>query len=88
MQTFILPVAVFPGSANVLYIHSITLGPPPSYYYELRSVDAQNAVTVVKNGNVNMTPEQWNDWWAGLCPDGDTEYQLNCIAANLGLTRA
>ena len=88
MQTNICPVAVFPGSANVLYIQSITLGPPPAYYYELRSVDAQDAMTVLKNGNVNMTPEQWNDWQAGLGPDGDTQYQLDCIATNLGLTRA
>jgi hypothetical protein len=38
MQTSIVPVCVFPSSANVLYIRSITLGPPPSYYYELQNV--------------------------------------------------
>ena len=47
----------------------------------------QTIVTVLKNGNVNMTEEQWNDWAAGLGPQGDDEYQLNCISANLGLTR-
>jgi hypothetical protein len=38
MQTSIVPVCVFPSSANTLYIRSITLGPPPSYYYELQNV--------------------------------------------------
>jgi hypothetical protein len=35
-----------------------------------------------------MTEQQWNDWAAGLGPDGDDEYQLNCISQNLGLTRS
>lgn len=39
MQTQISPVAVFPGTANVLAIRSITLGPPPQYYYELQQVE-------------------------------------------------
>ena len=38
MQTAISPVSVFPSSANTLMIRSITLGPPPSYYYELQQV--------------------------------------------------
>jgi hypothetical protein len=38
MQTNIVPVAVYPSTANVLLIRSITLGPPPSYYYELQEV--------------------------------------------------
>jgi hypothetical protein len=109
MQTNIVPVAVYPSTANVLLIRSITLGPPPQYYYELQNVmivppvaeqldpttgavliaaqDEQTIVTVLKNGNVNMTEEQWNDWAAGLGPQGDDEYQLDCISANLGLTR-
>ena len=49
MQTNISPVAVFPGSANVLYIRSIGLGPPPSYYYELQQVSV-----------VEKTREVWN----------------------------
>ena len=49
--------------------------------------DEQTIVTVLKNGNVNMTEEQWNNWAAGLGPQGDDEYQLDCISANLGLTR-
>ena len=125
MQTKINEVAVYPATANTLYLRSIGLGPPPSYYYELQdvqvvektrevanpayvpaSVDAdgndvpangtptinepytEQVVTVLKNGNVNMTEEQWNDWAAGLGPDGDDEYQLDSISANLGLTRA
>jgi hypothetical protein len=38
MQTTISPVQVYPATANTLYIRSITLGPPPSYYYELQEV--------------------------------------------------
>jgi hypothetical protein len=109
MQTNISPVAVFPGTANVLSIRSITLGPPPQYYYELQQVEIvppvteqldpttgavliaaqaeQTNVTVLKNGNVNMTETQWQNWGANLGPQGDDEYQLDCISANLGLTR-
>jgi hypothetical protein len=124
MQTNIVPVAVYPSEANVLYIRSISFGPPPAYYYELQnvtvvektrevpnpayvpaSVDAdgsdvpaqgeptivetyeENVVTVLKNGNVGMTEEQWDNWAAG--PETEDEpYQLDCISANLGLTRA
>ena len=39
MQTSIAPVAVYPSTANVLLIRSITLGPPPAYYYELQNVE-------------------------------------------------
>ena len=38
MQTKINEVAVYPATANTLYIRSIGLGPPPSYYYELQDV--------------------------------------------------
>jgi hypothetical protein len=124
MQTAITPVQVWPATANTLYIRSIGLGPPPSYYYELQdvqvvektrevpnpayvpaSVDAdgndvpaqgeptitetyeETTVVMLKNGNVNMTIDQWDNWAAG--PESEDEpYQLDCIAANLGLTRA
>ena len=124
MQTAISPVQVYPATANTLYIRSIGLGPPPSYYYELQdvqvvektrevanpayvpaSVDAdgndvpaqgeptvtetyeETTVAVLKNGNVNMTIDQWDNWAAG--PESeDDDYQLDAIAANLGLTRA
>jgi len=38
MNTNIVPVPVFPSTANVLTIRSITLGPPPSFFYELSNV--------------------------------------------------
>ena len=124
MNTNITPVAVYPSTANSLYIRSITLGPPPSYYYELQnvtevektrevanpayvpeSVDAdgnavpaqgeptitetytETTVVVLKNGNVNMTIDQWDNWAAGPITE-DEPYQLDAIATNLGLTRA
>ena len=124
MNTNIVPVAVYPSTANSLYIRSITLGPPPSYFYELsnvtevektrevpnpayvpESVDAdgnavppqgeptitetytEQVVTVLKNGNISMTEEQWDNWAAGPITE-DEPYQLDCIATNLGLTRA
>ena len=107
MQTPIVEVAVYPSTANVLLIRSITLGPPPSYYFQLQNVvvvppvseqldpttgavliaaaPEQVNVTVLKNGNTSMTQEQWDGWSETV---DDTEYQLDCISANLGLTRA
>jgi hypothetical protein len=91
MQTNISPVAVFPGTANVLDIRSICLSPTPGYYYELQEIlfdpEFNPSLRTLKNGNVSMTQEQWNNWPAGLGPDGDSDYQLDCIAENLGLTR-
>ena len=106
MNTAISPVQVYPATANTLMIRSITLGPPPSYYYELQNVvvvppvseqldpttgavliaaaPEQVNVTVLKNGNTSMTQEQWDNWSETV---DDTEYQLDCISANLGLTR-
>ena len=121
MQTAISPVAVYPATANTLYIRSITLGPPPSYYYELQAVDVvtkerevpnpayvpestdadrnvvpaqgeptitesytEEVVTMLKNGNVDMTLAQWNAWPADA---DDDEVQLDAISENLGLTR-
>jgi len=122
MQTSISPVAVYPATANTLYIRSIGLGPPPSYYYELQdvqvvektrevpnpayvpaSVDAdgnvvaaqgnptitesytEETVTMLKNGNVDMSLAQWDGWAEDA---DDEEVQLNAISANLSLTRA
>ena len=47
----------------------------------------ETTVVVLKDGNVNMKEEQWQAWPADLGVDGDNEYQLDSIAANLGLTR-
>jgi hypothetical protein len=44
-------------------------------------------VTMLKNGNVAMTEDQWDNWAAGPASEDD-EYQLDAITANLGLTRA
>ena len=107
MQTNISEVAVYPSTANVLYIRSIALGTPPQYFYELQNVvvvppvaeqldpttgavliaaaPEQTIVTVLKNGNVSMTQEQWDGWSETV---NDDEYQLDSISANLGLTRA
>ena len=124
MNTAISPVQVYPATANTLYIRSIGLGPPPSYYYELQDVQVvektrevpnpdyvpestdadgnvvaaqgnptitesytEEVVTPLKNGNVDMTETQWDDWAAGPS-DEDENYQLDCISGNLGLTRA
>jgi len=118
MQTKVTPVAVYPSTANVLLIRSITLGPPPAYYYELQNVEVvpgspaipgtaeqldpttgavivpatdpvpagadTTIVTVLKNGNVSMTAEQWAAWPADA---DDDKVQLDAIAENLGLTR-
>lgn len=121
MNTLITPVAVYPETANTLYIRAGNLGPPPAYYYELQkvevviksrevpnpaykpaSIDADgnavpasgtptitepyqdSVVTVLKNGNVNMTEAQWQAWPANA---DDDEYQLDAISSNLGLTR-
>jgi hypothetical protein len=47
----------------------------------------EQVVTMLKNGNVDMIIDQWDNWAAG--PETEDEpYQLDCIAANLGLTRA
>lgn len=83
MQTAISPVSVFPSTANVLFIRAGNLGPPPNYYYQLQNVDADGNVTVLKDGNVSMTQEQWAAWPADA---DDDAVQLNAISANLGLT--
>ena len=51
MQTAIVPVSVFPSTANTLMIRSITLGPPPSYYYELQDVQVVEKTREVENPN-------------------------------------
>ena len=81
LTTPISPVAVWPAEATQLAIRSITLGPPPAYFYQLLAADG----TVLKDGNVSMTQDQWAAWPADA---DDDAVQLDAIAANLGLTRA
>ena len=61
MQTNISPVAVYPATANTLLIRSITLGPPPSYYYELQEVQVVAGTPAVgdegEEGYVPATPD-------------------------------
>ena len=61
MQTSSVPVAVFPATANTLYIRSIGLGPPPSYYYELQDVQVVAGTPAVgvegEEGYVPATPD-------------------------------
>jgi hypothetical protein len=49
MQTSIVPVSVFPASANTLYIRAGNLGPPPGYYYELQDVQTVEKTREVAN---------------------------------------
>ena len=81
LTTDIIPVKVWPAEATQLAIRSITLGPPPAYFYQLLAADG----TVLKDGNVSMTQEQWAAWPADA---DDDKVQLDAISANLGLTRA
>ena len=61
MQTAITPVQVWPATANTLYIRSIGLGPPPSYYYELQDVQVVPGTPAVgvegEEGYVPATPD-------------------------------
>jgi len=110
MQTPIVPVPVFPSTANTLEIRGV--GPVddsgcPNYFWQLSgrqlvtpatpaipatddapevpAVEAVYANTPLTAGNKAMTAAQWNAW--GKTPT-DEEYQLTCLAKNLGLTRA
>lgn len=49
------------------------------------AVPEKTETKTLKNGNISMTQEQWDTWSESA---DDVEYQLDCIAANLGLTRA
>ena len=69
MQTSIVPVAVYPSTANTLLIRSITLGPPPAYYYELQNVTEVEKTREVPNpayvpesvdADGNVVPAQGN----------------------------
>lgn len=69
MQTSISPVQVYPATANTLYIRSIGLGPPPSYYYELQNVTVTQKTREVPNpayvpesvdADGNVVPAQGN----------------------------
>ncbi len=84
MKISIQPVQVFPGTATQLYVAptwSNSLGSAPAFYFELQDADG----VALKNGNVSMTVNQWQDWEAGA---DDESYILGCLATNLNLTIA
>ena len=91
MQTSITPISYGPlGTANLLTIRGV--GPVddtgrPNYFYSVSSATSDDppVETPITSGNIAMEVKQWDSW--GKTPT-DEEYQLSCIAANLGLTRA
>ena len=95
MKTPISPVSYGPlGLANTLSIRGI--GPVndsgrPNYVYAIQRVTPTikgqpDDVVSITTGNVAMTADQWANWPTGTT--GNEDYQLECIAANLGLTIA
>ena len=94
MQTSIVPKVIdtFPGTitANRLFVSDAFSKNEKgiNFSYRLESVvtvDGVETVTVARADGVYLTPAQWAAWGTG---GSDTEYILDCVAANLGLTRA
>ena len=56
MNTAIVPVAVYPATANTLLIRSISLGPPPAYYYELQEVTVVPGTPAVPGTTEQLDP--------------------------------
>ena len=84
MKTAIIPVSYGPlGTGTQLFIRGVAPVDDtgrPKYFYAISSETSQ-----ITSGNVEMLKNQWDNW--GKTPT-DEEYQLSCIAANLGLTCA
>ena len=104
MQTAIVPVAVFPGTANTLEIRGV--GPVddsgrPNYFWEL-SDTTETAPAVAATDTAEAIPAAFSvvartagnaemtvdQWNAWGRAAQDEEYQLNAMCAVLGLTRA
>ena len=94
MKTSITPVSYGPlGLANTLAIRGIgsvnDTGCPNYFYAVQRVTDAAPGVPAevetIATGNKAMTSEQWAKWGS---TESDEDYQLTCIAANLGLDLA
>lgn len=95
MQTPIVPVIIqtFPGAiaANRLSVSDSfsknEKGVNFSYRLEKVETDAKgNEIgQIARADGVYLSPLQWNEWGSGV---SDSEYILNCVAANLGLVRA
>lgn len=82
LTTKIVPVQFWPNHADTLELVPGELGPPPYYSYLLR--DSATGVAF-KRELIRMSQENWSAWPANA---DDTEYQLNAITGQLGLTRA
>ena len=93
MKTPIVPVVVYPSVANSLYLRGV--GPVddsgcPNYLYVLQKVETvgeETATAQLVSGNKSMTSDQWKNWATGGDTVDDEEYQMDCLALNLGLTR-
>ena len=90
MQTNIVPVSVFPCTANVLYIRSITLGPPPSFFYQLENVTEVEKTREVPNpdyvpesvdadGNVMILDPQYMSIFGTQATEGTLRISLYTI---------
>jgi hypothetical protein len=87
-------IALGPAPQYYYELQNVVVVPPVAEQLDpttgavlIAAQDEQTIVTVLKNGNVNMTEDQWDNWAAGPITE-DEPYQLDCIATNLGLTRA
>lgn len=86
-------ITLGPPPSYYYELQEVTIVPPTTEQRDPTTGDIivpatpeQTTVVVLKNGNVNMTEDQWDNWQAGPA-SGDDDYQLNCISANLGLIR-
>jgi len=87
-------IALGPAPQYYYELQNVVVVPPVAEQLDptdgsvlVAAVPEQTNVVVLKNGNVSMTEDQWDNWQAGPA-SGDDDYQLNAISANLGLTRA
>lgn len=84
MNTSIVPVSVWPGSAVALYIapgFSASVGGVPIFSWQLLDQEG----STLKAGGCSMTVEQWNQWSDA---DSDESYIVECVLTNLGLEAA
>lgn len=80
MTTPIQPAITFRGLATTLEITPRQFTLPPNYTWTLSANGEYR-----DSGEKAMNLAQWDNWGK---TQTDEEYQLSCIAANLGLTRA
>lgn len=83
LTTPIVPVQVYPETADLLVLQPGQFGPPPWYLWTLTNSSGKRLAFAT----VQMNENAWNAWPAGLGPDGDANYQLDAICKQLNLTR-